>query len=394
MNLPSTLLFLCFLGTGSFLPFQRLGEDEPGNVGPVEQGFAVEGEPFLRVGVLGGDPLQEFDGVVTPFILSNGNLAVPTRGASSVRVFAPDGSFVKELGGPGEGPGEFRGLRSAWNRADTVEAWDSRLRRITRFLPGGELRVVNVHEPAANLDSAVGVLGEGWALVSLTFGPDGVDQATAHALSRNGEHLGELVTLDGMERHRTQFGSGPHPLSSTAVFGSHLEELFAATASEGVLRGFDSGGNPGREIVVDLERAGPPRRILEQVLDSAVARAEEDQKVRIRQSYSAYPDAEAVPVLWAFLVDSEGLVWVRPYDPFLHSLALGGSPAGKPGPGGEWLVVAPDGKELARVEMPPGLEPTQVTSDAVVGIVRDQFGVESVQVHRLRRSGSGGPGPA
>ena len=40
---------------------------------------------------------------------------------------------------------------------------------------------------------------------------------------------------------------------------------------------------------------------------------------------------------------------------------------------------------MGSVELPSELEPHQITSDAVVGIVRDELGVESVRVHSLER---------
>ena len=86
--------------------------------------------------------MEEFDRVTTPFLRPNGTVAVPTRGAQSIRLFSPDGNFVESHGGPGDGPGEFISLGGAWARGDTIEAYDGRLRRITRFIPGGELKVV------------------------------------------------------------------------------------------------------------------------------------------------------------------------------------------------------------------------------------------------------------
>ena len=105
---------------------------------------AVEEPPRLSVGVLSGDTNQEFYRVSTPFLLPDGRLVVPLRGSNVIRVFAADGAFIENLGGEGEGPGEFTGLESAWSRGDTIEAADNRLNRITRFLPDGTVEVVRL----------------------------------------------------------------------------------------------------------------------------------------------------------------------------------------------------------------------------------------------------------
>jgi hypothetical protein len=93
------------------------------------------------------------------------------------------------------------------------------------------------------------------------------------------------------------------------------------------------------------------------------------------------PTAEQLPVVWKVLVDELGYVWVRPYDPMKHSFALGGGP----GVGGKWLVFSPDGNRVGEIQMPPKLEASAITQNAVVGISRDEMGVESVQVYRLWR---------
>ena len=49
------------------------------------------------------------------------------------------------------------------------------------------------------------------------------------------------------------------------------------------------------------------------------------------------------------------------------------------------MVISPDGSEVGRIEVPAGLELVQVTSYSVVGLHRDDLGVESVRVHLLTR---------
>ncbi len=69
--------------------------------------------------------------------------------------------------------------------------------------------------------------------------------------------------------------------------------------------------------------------------------------------------------------------------PLLHAAALGGLQS--VGPGGDWMIFSPEGVQVGSIELPSDLEPYHITSDAVVGIVRDELGVESVQVHSLAR---------
>jgi len=92
-------------------------------------------------------------------------------------------------------------------------------------------------------------------------------------------------------------------------------------------------------------------------------------------------------LLWAplggLLVDGLGFIWIRSYDPLAHSMALGG--LGQPGPGGAWQILSPGGEQLQVLTVPPGFQPIHVTEHWVVGIARDDLGVESARVHALLR---------
>jgi hypothetical protein len=55
------------------------------------------------------------------------------------------------------------------------------------------------------------------------------------------------------------------------------------------------------------------------------------------------------------------------------------------GAGGSWQIFSPSGVAAGVVEMPPDLQPVQITANAIVGIARDDLGVESVRVHTLQR---------
>ncbi|HET9949906.1 MAG TPA: hypothetical protein VFQ22_13375, partial [Longimicrobiales bacterium] len=89
---------------------------EPAPVTPEPAGALLDIDPSPRtaVGARSGDPMRMLDRVVTPFLLPGGSLVVPNAGSSSIRVFRRDGTFVRELGGPGEGPGEIGELVAAW----------------------------------------------------------------------------------------------------------------------------------------------------------------------------------------------------------------------------------------------------------------------------------------
>jgi hypothetical protein len=98
------------------------------------------------------------------------------------------------------------------------------------------------------------------------------------------------------------------------------------------------------------------------------------------------PLPDSIPVYTDFLIDQEGLLWIRPYVPARDATVLGGAVGmHRTNRGGEWLVFSRTGNRVATVALPEDIEPYQITSTALVGIVRDELGVESVRVHRISR---------
>ena len=83
---------------------------------------------------------------------------------------------------------------------------------------------------------------------------------------------------------------------------------------------------------------------------------------------------ETMAAYGRMLVDGTGHLWVEEY---LR-------------PGDEqplWTVFTPEGKMLGDVETPPDLQLVQVGRDFVLGVRKDQLGVEHVQLYDLIKPG-------
>jgi hypothetical protein len=115
---------------------------------PAEAEWTVKPRPTLiedlRIGTIDGSPITEFTDVVGIDVGSDGRIYVADRGSSNVRVFAPDGSYVRKLGRDGQGPGELRrgGLGGVFvTPTDTVWVADGYPvpDRLVAFTPEGEV---------------------------------------------------------------------------------------------------------------------------------------------------------------------------------------------------------------------------------------------------------------
>jgi len=92
-----------------------------------------------RISGVEGDPDKELGDIVSVAIRSNGNLVALDRQARLVREFDPSGRWVRNLGRPGNGPGEFsEGVDGLWlGTADTLNVADVGAQRIVRFADDG-----------------------------------------------------------------------------------------------------------------------------------------------------------------------------------------------------------------------------------------------------------------
>lgn len=341
-------------------------------------------EPIVELGVTRGDTTQQFHDIRSPFVFNGGQVVVPDGGSNTIRVFGQDGELVRTLGGSGEGPGEFAMLDAAWNRGDTIEAWDTKLGRLTRFYPGDSVAVVTMESGPSAQQAVPGALPNGWVIAGVSAAGMGErDEMAVHHFNRHGNHVGVIARIRGMSRYRTSLAAGPDPLSPRPQFDVHDGRVYVAETLTPEIRVMSPSGDSLRTISWQPGSRPSPERAAQQTIQAIVDEEAPTDSASLRERMTSFPVREQVSAFWSFLVDEQGFVWLQPYSPRRHSLRLGGIRTA--GPGGDWIVFSSDGRRLTSVEMPDGLRPTQITSDAVVGISRDEVGVQSVHVFPLQR---------
>lgn len=372
------------------LVFSACSGDRPreGPALPADAPVGLSEAPVLVVGERANDPDHELYRVVTPFLLPDGGLGVPLASEGTIRIFDREGAMVRTLGSSGQGPGEFMRLAAAWARGDTIEAFDPELGRVTRFVPGEAPETILLEGVASAQTGVPGLDAGGWVLYGVKeVGRTGRDRIAVHHFAPDGRHVAELGEVPGFRRHVHDAGSGPDPISPRPLVRTDGDRVYVAETLNPRVREFDV--STGDTASLSWE----PAAALD--TDEAVAIAREEalrpggsqmDEAVTRASFDALTGAEAVPVFQDFLVDGEELVWVRDYDPAIHGTSVGGLTT--PGPGGMWTVLNHEGTHLTTVTLPADLEPLAIDSDHLIGVRRDELGVESVRVYRIERSGS------
>ncbi len=349
--------------------------------------WSIDAEPLVDLTLSGSGPPHEFFRVRGLQQRRDGSLVLADRASRQIRLYSREGEFLGALGGPGQGPGEFRSLDRVETVADTVFALDSD-GRITVVGPDMELiRTFDLPYHIVDFHS----MGDGTFLAEYTMDPGPVEIANRMIrppvalvrFDREGIGIDSIAERPGREYYSFAFEdySGSRP----PLFGRNAE---VATLGPRVFY-----GSSDLVEVEELDLAGDIARILRVpgyglALTGAEVAAEREAYLNvdlpagvtlhplIRQSIEALPTPATRPAFVQMLVDPGGAVWLQLY--------RGQSEMDRPR---DWLVLARDGTWLGAVRMPDGFSVTDITMDAVLGVWRDELDVEHPQVLRLTRDG-------
>lgn len=364
--------------------------------------WTVDRTPVLRIGAaMPEDETQAFSDIRYAAGLSDGRVVVVDGGSSEIRWFNENGILETRAGGRGGGPEELGYVVSGrLFEGDTLVLADWRNQRISWFGPKGTLagtrRVV-----LSNLGIGVHEAGNGRILLaeeSPNPNFDGAeynyarDSVFAVLISEAAEPdtilrlLGkEAVTwvdydVDGEPRGTRQMEL---PFGRRTLVSGLDELVVVLRAGRGELLFFDLDGRILRwSHRSDLEQ--PPvssefrRRYVEHVEEVAIANGARVAPARegAERLLGILPDGRNLPGYDRIVIDQIGRrIWLRDFmAPWME-----GSPQ-------KWTLHDTRGRVLARLSTPPRFRLMHVARDRLVGVTRDELGVESVTVYRMRPS--------
>lgn len=332
----------------------------------------------------------EFRRIVGAWRLASGDVVVANSGSSQIRVFSDRGEHRRSFGRSGSGPGEFQMMRWAWRSADTVFAYDAILRRVTTMQIGEAVRVlatVTLTAKGGTFYDAIGRLDDGrWiAKTNETLGwdaPPGVHRAedALGFVDSDGTGVVEwIVRLPGQAmfvhnptRNIEQARVGPAAFSPNFLIAPARSVVWYGDSETSELVILHVAANDSRQrITLPLVAARPTKALI------AAKHAEENE--RFRPDESGFREAkfgaqlpDRLPYFEALVPAMNGELWVQEYTG-LNAAAT------------RYLVLDKAGAAIARVPVPPAFRVTEIGSDYVVGIHRDDDGVETVRVYGLSR---------
>ena len=374
------------------LPLRVLAVVFPGvfTIGPVAGQTTLEwrlAPPEFEVGGVEAD--QEYTlsvlGGVT--LLPNGNVVVGDRSAPFLKVFGPDGTFLRAVGRYGSGPGEYEHVYDFdWCAAGELTVFDVD-RRIHRY--EGDLERVSTElvsfealggGPAYKHDCHPNgfQIVTGWGDVLSQVTP-GLFEATAPVVLLAGQEtvrdFGERLSSQRLGTTRADgspSGSGPHPFGRATVVALGSAYVYVGAADSYEIEVYDLSGAPQPSLRWDGPSLEYDDNLLEALKEAALADAPERSRPRLRRWYASIPELKQIPAYDRILVSDSDEVWVRQFF--------------TPGSDGEeWVVFGRDHALSGRLTLPARSTLWEVRDDRVVYSILDDFDVPIVRISQIER---------
>lgn len=356
-----------------------------------ENAWAVDTGPALTIGTVEGEDPHLFGGIVGAARLEDGTIVVGDGLLLEVRAYDGDGKYLKTVAGPGEGPGELgrftRLVKCGKDRLYVEEPWNN---RVTVFNPdlAFETRIpllqptqlqgsVFPHGPYHWACSSSGdFLAIGWGEADPAFRRSRqaalyIDTAPVWILDSLGVEIVEFGDYPVSERVLIPgLADMPHPLgrSTSLALGDTLAYIGTSERLE-ILVHRRSGGlarilrSPSEDPSIQPEK-------LERYGSADLTEDERSDWDRLENVGLEAPGA--IPAYTELRIDGDGFLWIKRFQWPWESR-------------GRWGVFSPDGIFLGHVVMPDKLTVFEIGRDFVLGGTKDEWDVERIQLHVLRR---------
>lgn len=352
--------------------------------------WAVSDEPILAIGQMEGDPPYLFSDIRGVVRLQDGRIVVGDGQSRELRFFDKNGLFVRSVGGPGDGPSEFPQALVRLERCgfDRLYAVDPYSRRVMAFSGSGDfMGIVELSEPGSDRIPYEYECRDDGGFVAIGWGPPGSrpelpgEQAAVmysqlapvwilDSLNSVGAELGEFLSAERLfiQRRGGAYGSAPHPFGRAAKFAVSGEWIYFGTGEGLEVRVYRDGSLARIQRTV-TESLGLEEGLIQDYLSSDMTGlAAHDRE--ILELADAFPSE--VPGFTELLASPEGYLWAKRFS----------LPGGGPN---SWGVFGPDGAFLGHVQLPERFALFEVGQDYLLGVSKDEFEVERIEMYQLMR---------
>ncbi|HUP52206.1 MAG TPA: hypothetical protein VM198_07010 [Longimicrobiales bacterium] len=342
-------------------------------------------ELLLSIGTVGGGGPHELHRVRDVEIVGTDRIAVANAGSEEIRMFDLEGRFLGSFGGEGRGPEELRGLAMVQDLGDSLYAYDSGNDRVSVRRLTGEFERSFRLEWFSGILFPVDISPSGSILAvtarhmtELTGSGTVVDTSLVSVYDLEGRLVDSVARLPHNERFVQQVGN-----MRTTVGAPFADEASLAALADGFchvygplvqIRCFDLAGDPTEIWRVAVEPHAVTAADVDRYWDELWAEAVGPYRDAMLGVGDDLTFPTHFPAISAILVDDEARVWARLYTAT---------------EGEEVWWAFDDGRLVARLATPAGLEVMDMEAGLVAGVWRDALDVEHVRVYRRTEPGGG-----
>ncbi len=335
--------------------------------------WILSAEPMASVGGDVNDTELDLSTSGLGMLLTDNRLvAATTIAPAQVYLFAADGSSRTLIGGPGEGPGEYRVITGLTRLGgDTIAVYDVATRKALLFTPDGQEAgrlQIPFSGDATQPPQLIGRSTSGtWVFQSLdqlNLPPDDAPERFRKTMAlvkwqEGAETLDSLYTVEGplSVRSSVDFNGQSIPVGRPLAYGANSthtvsgDMVWTTPGDSYTLLGHDLSGALVREIrmdvqprpVTDAEREqfkAAQREGLERARGMGMAPPQviESELAKVEQT----PFADNHPAIGQLTSDNIGRLWVTTGFPGLDSTLT-------------YEVFSPEGEMLGRIVLPNGI---------------------------------------
>jgi hypothetical protein len=359
--------------------------ENAGAIPPNSGGWNIATIPRVTVGTVAGDTTQQLFGVAGAHRTADGRIAIVNAGSREVRVYDPQGSFLRSFGGPGGGPEEFGMPVLGGSMADTLVIVDRAHHRIALVHPdAGFVGLVRVADQVGGYLNPSGTFGNGQTVFGGAFDMRRIGELQegmnrAHTFYRSCNPDGSMANDFGDKMGAEFYIRGPEsrpeliPFGKTPVATVAPDQFYFGSGDRYEVEVYDPSGRLVRLIRWERDRVPVTEQDRTRYIAEATSEvADENQARQIRQTMSQLPAPDVFPPYARLAADVLGYLWVEDY----------------PRPGDEtsvWTIFDPNGALVGRVTTPDDVFPLEIGEDYLLGVRRDELDVEYVEVYTVER---------
>jgi hypothetical protein len=206
-----------------------------------------------------------------------------------------------------------------------------------------------------------------------------------HIVNLSGEvsrNLGRRMYAIGFQEVDENGAFSSAIFATSAVIAPSRDGLWYGDTEQYELREVIGPGETGRIV----RWAGPDRTVRDSDVNAVLAKWSEGVEPEVRSYLAEYgrthPRADQFPAYERLIADQTGRLWVQDYVKDHEDDGLR-----------RWVVFSPDGEQaLARATLPASLELKEIGDDWVLGVEKDDLGIESIVLYDVLTTSDEGLG--